>query len=84
MARTSPVVPIAIGPGNALAVTGWPWRHVRDYATALGVRFIGAGRKRAIPAAAFFEAIERTSGKTPAADPVTAILRQLGKIDVGE
>ncbi|MGC4091385.1 MAG: hypothetical protein QM756_26605 [Polyangiaceae bacterium] len=51
--------PIVIGPANAEAVTGFPWRWCRDQATALGIPFIGAGKKRGIRAELFIEALER-------------------------
>lgn len=53
------VVPLVIGPGNALAATGWPWRWCRDFWEARGRAFVGAGRKRGIPAAALLEELAR-------------------------
>lgn len=77
--------PLLIGPGNALAAVGAPWRWVRDTARELGVRFVGAGKKRFVPAAEFLAALER-GGRTVedletlavASDPAEAVRRALG------
>jgi hypothetical protein len=84
----APVRPILIAPGNALAATGLSWRWCRDFAAAHGVRFVGAGRKRALVASEFLAALEqsaqicadRTEGDAaPIADPAAAIRASLGK-----
>ena len=51
------VVPIIIGPANAEASTGFPWRWCRDFWAARGRRFVGHGRKQGIPAAEFLDAL---------------------------
>ena len=48
--------PLAVGPGNCVAVTGLPWRHVRDHYRALAVR---VGRKLVIPSTPLLAALER-------------------------
>lgn len=81
------VAPIIIGPANALAATGFPWRWCRDTAAALGVPFVGAGRKRGIRADLFVAALETrqdvTGEREPealiASDPAAAVRRMLGK-----
>jgi hypothetical protein len=55
------VRPLLIGPANALACTGFSWRWCRDHAAELGVRFVGAGRKRAIVASEFLAALAATT-----------------------
>jgi len=83
MARSAVhVLPVVIGPGNALAATGWPWRHVRDHAEALGVPFVGAGRKRGVRADLFLAALERQGAQpaTPdAVDQAEQLRARLGK-----
>lgn len=81
------VAPLLLGPANALAVVGAPWRWVRDTARELGVPTIGAGKKRFVPAAAFVAALE-AAGKTQCVDdaaepetldPAEAVRRALGR-----
>lgn len=74
--------PLLIGPANAAAVVGAPWRWVRDTARALGVRFVGHGRKAFVPAAEFFAALERTGADqvdAPELDPAEAVRTALGR-----
>jgi hypothetical protein len=59
------VVPLIIGPANAVAATGFSWRWVRDLWEARGRAFVGAGRKRGIPAAALLDELTRV-GADPA------------------
>jgi hypothetical protein len=65
-----------------------PWRHVRDHARAMGVGLIRVGRKLAVPAAEFLEALGRERLKGAAdvldssltsADPVSTVRAMLGK-----
>lgn len=85
-------IPLLIGPANAEAVTGFPWRWCRDTAAALGLGFVGHGRKRALRADAFIAALERqpitqdvTASAPPApptiapADPAAHVRSLLGK-----
>jgi hypothetical protein len=50
--------PLIIGPKNAEAVTGFPWRWCRDTARRLCVPFIGHGRKQGVRADLFLAALE--------------------------
>lgn len=59
-------LPLIIGPLNAEAVTGFPYRWCRDTAARLGVPFVGAGRKRGIRADLFLAALERQPEEGPA------------------
>lgn len=64
------VAPILLGPANAEAATGLPWRWCRDFAAAHGVRFVGSGKKRALIASEFVAALERASASpAPATEP---------------
>jgi hypothetical protein len=56
-----PVAALVIGPRNAEAAVGFPWRWCRDTALELGVPFVGHGRKRGIMAADFIAALRRES-----------------------
>src|SRR5688572_22108338 len=60
--------PLLIGPKNAEAVVGVPWRWCRDWARKLGIAFVGTGKKQLIPAGAFIAAIERDGFPTVAND----------------
>jgi hypothetical protein len=84
-------VPLLIGPKNAEAVVGVPWRWCRDWARSLGIRLVGSGKKKLIPAAAFVAALEQhrfpsvaNDGTVGRAEPVppldaeAAILDRLG------
>jgi hypothetical protein len=78
------VTPKYISVRNAEALTGQGYRWCRDMAHALGVQVLHVGRKRFIPAAEFFAALEKAS-ETPApgvlsADPTAAILASLGLV----
>lgn len=78
------VVPLLLGPRNTEQATGLPWRFVRDHARALGVEPVHVGRKLAVPAAAFLEALsaQPAPAAEPANDPVdaaAAVRRLLGK-----
>ncbi|HVY32567.1 MAG TPA: hypothetical protein VHB79_38785 [Polyangiaceae bacterium] len=55
-----PVAPLIVGPGNALPATGFPWRWCRDFWESRGRAFVGAGKKRGIPAQALLAELERT------------------------
>jgi hypothetical protein len=48
---------LIIGPKNCEAITGWPWRHVRDYARKLGLPVLTLGRKHGVEARVFMSAI---------------------------
>lgn len=67
------VVPIIIGPGNALAATGFAWRWCRDFWASRGRRFVGHGRKRGIVAAELLAelALSGKSVRELMKDPVT-------------
>lgn len=80
------VMPLVVGPKNAEAATGWPWRWVRDTARALGVPFIGHGRKLGVRADLFLAALSRVApadvtadGAIELSDPAEAVRRALGK-----
>ncbi|HET9933762.1 MAG TPA: hypothetical protein VFQ35_23825 [Polyangiaceae bacterium] len=78
------VAPVLLGPRNCEAACGMPWRHVRDTARALGVELVHVGRKLAVPAAAFLEALAKKPAALaePANDPVdgaAAVRALLGK-----
>lgn len=62
--RQVKALPVLIGPKNAVAVTGFPWRWVRDQSAQLGVPSVGAGRKRAVRADLFVAALERAEVTT--------------------
>ena len=77
--------PLFIGPGNALAVTGIPWRRVRDSAVALGVATVRVGKATLVPAAAFVGALEAQRAqpiKPSRMDPTTELRRRLGLVRV--
>ncbi len=61
---------------------GQGYRWCRDTAHALGVPVINIGRKRLIPAAAFFAALEKASETAApgvvSADPTASVLAALG------
>ncbi|HVY26939.1 MAG TPA: hypothetical protein VHB79_10315 [Polyangiaceae bacterium] len=81
-------VALLLGPRNCEAVCGLPWRHVRDNARQLGVPVLLVGRKAAVPAAKFLEALERQQNTAQAntdapvtvdpAEQVRALLRRAG------
>ncbi len=80
------VAPFVVGPKNAEAATGWPWRWVRDTARALGVPIIGHGRKLGVRADLFLAALDRVDpcqvapdGALDVADPAETVRRALGK-----
>ena len=90
-------VPLLIGPKNAEAVVGVPWRWCRDWARNLGIRLVGTGKKQLIPAAEFIAALGREGfppvandaavGRAepiPPTDPQLAILRRLGMQERGD
>lgn len=54
------VTPLIVGPANAVAATGFPWTWCRDFWAARGRAFVGAGRKRGIPAAALLDELARS------------------------
>ena len=58
-----------IGPRNAEAVTGQPWRWCRDHARLWGVPILRADAKPLIPAGEFFRALERHSSVEHAGSP---------------
>jgi hypothetical protein len=47
-----------LGPKNAEAVVGHPWRWCRDHARAWGIQLLTVDRKTVIPAEPFFAALE--------------------------
>jgi hypothetical protein len=57
--------PVCIGPANCEAVTGMPWRHVRDHAAGLGLRLVEVGSKRVILAEELLAAL-RGNAPSPA------------------
>lgn len=59
------VAPLIIGPANAAAATGFPWRWCRDFWQARGRKFVGHGRKQGIPAAAFLEELADHDSSEP-------------------
>lgn len=78
--------PLFIGPANAVAVTGAPWRWCRDAARALGVALVGHGRKQLIPAVEFMSALrrdERAPESEAPTDAAAALRERLGLRVVG-
>jgi hypothetical protein len=77
------VNPKYISEQNAKALVGQGYRWCRDKAHELGVKVIAVGRKRFIPAAEFFAALERAS-QLPAPevespeDATASVLASLG------
>ena len=57
------IAPITIGPGNAVGMTGVPWRWLRDNAGRLGVPIWRVGGKSVIPAAPLLQALEREAAQ---------------------
>jgi hypothetical protein len=53
------VAPLTVGPGNAVLVTGLPWRWLRDFARRSGVPVWHVGSKSAIPAQQLLAALQR-------------------------
>ena len=78
------VSPLCIGPGNALAAVGAPWRWCRDTAHDLGVPLVGTKRRQLIPAGDFLAALKAAKVEAGApldivyADPAAEIRRRLG------
>ena len=81
VARAVQVAPLLIGPANAVAATGLPWRWISEHAAALGVAFVGTGRKRAVKAGDFIAALER-SGIEASDDGTPPV--ELAPIDAAE
>lgn len=75
------VAPLLIGPANAEAAMGAPWRWVRRRAAELGVPVIGSGRKTFVRAADFIAALERGSAPdtNAPADPAEQVRAALGR-----
>lgn len=59
------IVPLTIGPGNAVGMTGVSWRWLRDNAERLGVPIWRVGGKSMIPAAPLLRALEREAAQEP-------------------
>lgn len=78
MSALAPV--LLIGPKNAEAATGLPWRHLRAHAPALGVPVLRIGRKVCIPAQALLAALLESSTRSEPENPEEAILRSLGLV----
>lgn len=57
------VAPLIVGPANAVPLTGFNWRWVRDFWAGRGRAFVGSGKKRGIPASALLEELARTDVK---------------------
>lgn len=76
------MMPLYVGPANCVALTGEPWRRVRDRAVELGVRRVRAGRGFLIPATEYVAALERQCDESRdlAGDPRAVVLRALGRI----
>ncbi len=53
------IIPITIGPRNAVEMTGVSWRWLRDSARRLGVPIWRVGGKSVIPAAPLLQALKR-------------------------
>jgi len=84
---------IYLGPLNAEAVTGLPWRRVRDHARELGVPMVRLGKALLVPADALVAALgERmahadsptvAASEAPPLDPAAAVRERLGVRRVG-
>ncbi|HMJ13976.1 MAG TPA: hypothetical protein VK524_21310 [Polyangiaceae bacterium] len=61
--RVGAAAPLTIGPGNAIDMTGMPWRWLRENAPRLGVPIWRVGGKGVIPAAALLQALEREAAR---------------------
>jgi hypothetical protein len=80
------VAAIYLGPHNAEAVIGLPWRRVRDHARELGVPMVRVGKALLVPADLFAAAAQARGTTAPAPadaaqtelDPATAIRERLG------
>jgi len=57
------IVPLTIGPGNAVQMCGLPWRWLRDFARRANVPLWRVGGKSAIPASALLAALEREAAE---------------------
>lgn len=76
-----------LGPANATALTGLPWRRVRDIAIQLGVRRVRCGRAQLVPLDEFRRALERARAVEDAgseADPAATVRASLGVRRRGE
>lgn len=71
-----------LGPANATALTGLPWRRVRDIAIQLGVRRVRCGRAQLVPLDEFRRALERARAAEEACgsepDPAETVRSALG------
>ena len=81
--KIAAVVPKYISVRNAEALTGQGYRWCRDTAHELGVTVVAFGRKRFIPAAEFFAALEKAgaAGKTEPEveqDPTAEVFKAMG------
>jgi hypothetical protein len=62
-----------LGPKNAEAVVGHPWRWCRDHARAWGVPVLTVDRKTCIPTEPFFAALEAHAVKQPELDELSEL-----------
>lgn len=79
-------LPLLVGPANCEAMTGMPWRHIRDHAEELGLTFVSVGNKRAIVAADLLVALAGRASREAApaeVDELEAMRRRLGKQRIG-
>ncbi len=88
--RRASVLPLIIGPANAEAATGFPWRWCSDTAAALGVPRVGYNKKRgirdlflaALEQLDVISAVDEITATTPIitpADPVAYARSLIGK-----
>jgi hypothetical protein len=77
------LAPITIGPGNAVGMTGVPWRWLRDNARRLGVPIWRVGGKSMIPAAPLLRALEREAGNEQPRELTDEEERQRLRVELG-
>ena len=77
------LAPITIGPGNAVGMSGVPWRWLRDNARRLGVPIWRVGGKSMIPAAPLLRALEREAGNEQPRELTDEEERQRLRVELG-
>lgn len=77
----SDLLALTVGPANCEAVTGLPWRHVRDHAEELGLEFVSVGAKRVLLADRLLAALEKrtTTPTVPEDDELERARREIAE-----